>query len=64
MIARRQPGSAFKPLIYAAALQQGLTPATLILDAPVVYEDEDLDRVWKPENYEKRFYGTISSEKR
>jgi penicillin-binding protein 1A len=59
-IARRQPGSAFKPFIYASALQQGFTPATLILDAPVVYEDEDLDRVWKPENYEKRFYGTIS----
>ena len=58
--ARRQPGSAFKPLIYATALQQGLTPATLILDAPVVYQDEELDRVWKPENYEKRFYGTIS----
>ncbi len=58
--ARRQPGSAFKPLIYAAALQQGLSPATLILDAPVVYQDEELDRVWKPENYEKRFYGTIS----
>ena len=60
VIARRQPGSAFKPLIYASALQQGLTPATLILDAPVVYEDEDLDRVWKPENYEKRFFGTIT----
>ena len=60
VIARRQPGSAFKPLIYATALQQGLTPATLILDAPVVYEDEDLDRVWKPENYEKRFFGTIT----
>ena len=58
--ARRQPGSAFKPLIYATALQQGLTPATLILDAPVVYQDEELDRVWKPENYEKRFYGTIT----
>ena len=58
--ARRQPGSAFKPLIYATALQQGFTPATLILDAPVVYLDEELDRVWKPENYEKRFYGTIS----
>ncbi len=58
--ARRQPGSAFKPLIYATALQQGLTPATLILDAPVVYLDEELDRVWKPENYEKRFYGTIT----
>jgi penicillin-binding protein 1A len=58
--ARRQPGSAFKPLIYATALKQGFTPATLILDAPVVYQDEELDRVWKPENYEKRFYGTIS----
>ncbi len=58
--ARRQPGSAFKPLIYATALQQGLTPATLILDAPVVYQDEELDRVWKPENYEKRFFGTIT----
>ncbi|HNP60863.1 MAG TPA: PBP1A family penicillin-binding protein [Nitrospirales bacterium] len=60
VVARRQPGSAFKPLIYASALQQGLTPATLILDAPVVYEDEDLDRIWKPENYEKRFFGTIT----
>jgi penicillin-binding protein 1A len=58
--ARRQPGSAFKPVIYATALQQGLTPASLILDAPVVYLDEELDRVWKPENYEKRFYGTIT----
>ena len=60
VMARRQPGSAFKPLIYASALQQGLTPATLVLDAPVVYEDEDLDRVWKPENYEKRYFGTIT----
>lgn len=58
--ARRQPGSAFKPVIYATALQQGFTPATLILDAPVVYQDEELDRVWKPENYEKRFFGTIT----
>lgn len=58
VLARRQPGSAFKPIIYAAALNQGWTPATLILDAPVVYEEED--RVWKPENYEKRFYGAIT----
>ncbi|RMH32267.1 MAG: PBP1A family penicillin-binding protein [Nitrospirae bacterium] len=58
VLARRQPGSAFKPIIYAAALKQGWTPATLILDAPVVYEEED--RVWKPENYEKRFYGAIT----
>jgi len=58
--ARRQPGSAFKPLIYAAALNKGYTPATLVLDAPVVYEQEDDGEIWKPENYEKRFFGMIS----
>lgn len=58
--ARRQPGSAFKPIIYAAALNKGYTPATLILDAPVVYEQEDDGEIWKPENYEKRFFGMIS----
>lgn len=60
MIARRQPGSAFKPVIYATALKDGLTPATLVLDAPVVYEEEDPEKTWKPENYEKRFFGTIT----
>ena len=60
LLARRQPGSAFKPVIYATALQKGFTPATLILDAPVVYEEEDSDKVWKPENYEKRFFGAIT----
>ena len=55
------PGSAFKPLIYATAFNEGLTPATLILDAPVVYTDEEEDgRTWKPENYEKRFFGMIT----
>ncbi|WP_447970357.1 penicillin-binding protein 1A [Nitrospira sp. M1] len=58
--ARRQPGSAFKPLIYAAALKNGYTPASLVLDAPVVYEQEDDGEIWKPENYEKRFFGMIS----
>ena len=60
VMAHRQPGSAFKPIIYGAALQQGLSPATLVLDAPVVYEDEETKKIWKPENYEKRFYGVIS----
>ena len=58
VIAHRQPGSAFKPIIFATALKKGLTPATLVLDAPVVYVEED--KIWKPENYEKRFYGKIS----
>jgi penicillin-binding protein 1A len=59
--ARRQPGSAFKPIIYAAAFNEGLSPATMILDAPVVYENpEDPEKTWKPENYEKRFHGWVS----
>jgi len=60
LLAFRQPGSAFKPIIYATAINQGLTPATLILDAPVVYEEEDPGKTWKPENYEKRFFGPIT----
>ena len=58
--ARRQPGSAFKPIIYATAIERGLTPATLVLDNPVIYTDEELDKVWKPENYEQKFYGPIT----
>ena len=60
LLALRQPGSAFKPIIYATAINQGLTPATLILDAPVVYEEEEPGKTWKPENYEKRFFGPIT----
>ncbi len=59
-LALRQPGSAFKPIIYATGLQEGMTPATLVMDAPVVYEQEDPGKTWKPENYEKRFFGTIT----
>ncbi|MCY3728161.1 MAG: PBP1A family penicillin-binding protein [Nitrospira sp.] len=59
-LAIRQPGSAFKPIIYATAIDQGLTPATLILDAPVVYEEEEPGKTWKPENYERRFFGPIT----
>lgn len=55
--AKRQPGSSFKPFVYSAALEQGLTPATIINDAPVVYEDDLLENVWRPENYTRRFSG-------
>ncbi len=54
---RRQPGSAFKPIIYAAALDKGYTPATVIIDSPIVFMDEEHDFTWKPKNYGKKFYG-------
>ena len=55
--AKRQPGSAFKPFIYSAALEKGYTAASIINDAPVVMDDENLDETWKPQNYSGRFYG-------
>jgi len=55
--ASRQPGSAFKPFIYALALENGYTPSTLILDAPLVVEQGFDLKMWKPENYGKKFYG-------
>lgn len=54
---RRQPGSAFKPVIYAAALDKGYTAASVIIDSPVVYEDTERDFVWKPHNYKEKFFG-------
>lgn len=54
--AMRQPGSAFKPFVYLAALDKGFTPATLVLDAPFVLEDRP-GNVWKPTNYSNEFYG-------
>ena len=55
--AKRQPGSAFKPFIYALALENNYSPSSLILDAPIVLnQGEDL-KMWKPENYGKKFYG-------
>ena len=55
--ALRQPGSAFKPFIYALALENNYTPSTLILDAPLVLEQGTDLKLWKPENYGKKFYG-------
>lgn len=55
--ASRQPGSAFKPFIYSAALEAGNTLATIVLDAPVVINSSALERLWRPVNYSGRFYG-------
>ena len=55
--AKRQPGSAFKPFIYALALENNFTPSTLVLDAPIVLEQGIDLKMWKPENYGKKFYG-------
>ncbi len=55
--ANRQPGSGFKPFIYSAALEAGYTAASLINDAPVVFEDPGIEDVWRPENYSRQTYG-------
>lgn len=54
---RRQPGSAFKPIIYAAALDKNFTPASVIVDSPIVFEDTVHDFTWKPDNYDNTFHG-------
>lgn len=54
---RRQPGSVFKPVIYAAAIDKGFTPASVIIDSPIVLEDIEHDFTWKPKNYKEKFYG-------
>ena len=55
--ALRQPGSAFKPFVYALALENNFTPSSLVLDAPLVLDQGSDLKMWKPENYGKKFYG-------
>jgi len=55
--AKRQPGSGFKAVIYSAALDEGYTAASLINDAPVVFDDPSLESAWRPENYSGKFFG-------
>ncbi len=55
--AKRQPGSAFKPFVYAAAIENGLSPNSIVLDAPFIAEQGIGLKDWKPENYGKKFYG-------
>ena len=55
--AERQPGSSFKPFIYSAALENGFTPASIINDAPIVYDDPSIEEQWRPENYSGKSFG-------
>ncbi len=56
--AQRQPGSGFKPILYAAALSEGYTPSSVVNDAPIVYADpSQAGGVWRPKNYSGRYYG-------
>ncbi len=55
--ATRQPGSNFKPFVYAAALEHGFTAATIINDAPIIYRDEATQESWRPQNNTRQFYG-------
>ncbi len=57
--ARRQPGSGFKPFLYSAALENGFTPSTIVMDAPIVYDDSGQEKTWRPENSEKGFDGPM-----
>jgi penicillin-binding protein 1A len=58
--AKRQAGSAFKPIVYAAALDKGFTPATIIVDSPIIYDEPEKDETWKPRNFGRKFYGPIT----
>lgn len=55
--ARRQPGSTFKPFLYLSALESGMTPATIYNDAPIVFDDSELETTWRPQNSSGQFYG-------
>jgi len=55
--AMRQPGSSFKPFVYSAALEHGFTTASVINDAPLVFEDGSMDKVWRPQNDNEKFNG-------
>lgn len=59
MQAKRQPGSSFKPFVYSAALDNGYTASSLVNDAPIVFVDEYLDKVWRPKNDNNTFLGPI-----
>lgn len=53
----RQPGSAFKPIVYSAAMDNGFTPSSIIIDSPIIYDDPSQELKWKPGNYSEKFYG-------
>jgi penicillin-binding protein 1A len=57
--ARRQPASGFKPFVYSAALENGFTPASVVMDAPIVYDDAGQEQIWRPKNNEEGFLGPM-----
>jgi penicillin-binding protein 1A len=58
--AMRQPGSAFKPLLYASLIGAGSTPASIVMDSPVVFENQQENEFWRPENYKDNFAGPVT----
>ncbi|MDX8387248.1 MAG: PBP1A family penicillin-binding protein [Ghiorsea sp.] len=58
--AKRQPGSSFKPFLYTTAIEKGYTPATIVVDAPIVFDSASTDDFWRPENYGNRFAGAVT----
>jgi len=58
--AKRQPGSAFKPFLYATAMDKGYTPASTIVDSPVVFDNQNIGEFWRPENYKGKFAGRVT----
>jgi penicillin-binding protein 1A len=58
--AMRQPGSAFKPIVYATALENGYTPASVVMDSPISFPGATQGTIWRPENYDRRFYGALT----
>ncbi|MDX8397060.1 MAG: PBP1A family penicillin-binding protein [Mariprofundaceae bacterium] len=58
--AKRQPGSAFKPILYAVAMEQGFTPASIVMDTPLVFAANNADNFWRPENYKNKFAGPVT----
>jgi penicillin-binding protein 1A len=61
--AMRQPGSAFKPIVYAAALENGYTPASIVMDSPISLPGAKAGEIWAPENYNRKFYGALTLRK-
>lgn len=59
----RQPGSAFKPIIYAAALDKGYTEASILVDSPISFDDNSFRGVWRPSNYDRQFWGAMTLRK-
>jgi len=57
--ARRQPGSGFKPFVYAAAFDKGKTPASIVLDAPIVIDEAGMEQAWRPKDSHDRFAGPV-----